>query len=208
MSLTFIKQSPILFIKGAFKQDCKTLDQLIEEKYLGDDSVEDDVIKFDKPPKYFTTLENWPQSLNINCPTCNANCQTQDSPLYAIPKSFEKNGRIPLLGMIFNSKECAAKFIKTYLKNSEIYHNYLLKLHNKITKENRVVAIQPAGDHWEIESYGGDRKLKDWLMLQHANDKQFCKQVMEISKKSTSYVESESYHSRQEDLYSEDTGHY
>lgn len=226
--MSLMKSKPILFLKGTFKSDCKNLDQLIEEKYS--ESINDNFIqpKYDKPPKYFESLDKWPKSLNIICPICTKSCINQDGPLYAIPKGFDSNGKIPLFGVIFNTPVCAAKFISIYLSNSEIFKNYLLSFHTLLTQDIRKIEFLPTGDHWEIDFYGGDRTVDDWLKIQIYNDQIFYKLFKPDDTKSKSKSKSKSSKIKkeisdddiedleqriyehmgcQEDLYSEDTGY-
>jgi hypothetical protein len=221
-------QKPILFLKGTFKSDCKSLDQLVEERFsenIKDQGYEKPL--YDKVPKYFETTEKWPKSLNLNCPICTKSCLTPDGPLYAIPKGFDSNGKIPIFGIIFNTPVCAAKFISIYQKDSEVYKQYLLKFHNIITGEDRKIEFIPTSDLWEISCYGGDRDLNDWLKIQVYNDNIYYKQFQpsetsKLSKSRFSKTKSKSNNDDseeedlirmyehmgcQEDLHSEDTGY-
>jgi hypothetical protein len=160
------KLSKILFIKGVFLNNCTPIDDLFEQQLMDQITADKPIIKYDKLPSTFTSIDKWTKTVNIQCWNCNLMFDT--IPVF-IPLSVEvvscDNYNIGVEGC-FCSFTCASYFID--IKYKKIYDNInkknMLKLLWKIFHKstNMIKFFSNAPCKYNMIHYGGDRSIKDF----------------------------------------------
>lgn len=154
------RTSAMLFIPGVLKKDCKTADDMMEER-LRCNMVIKDTRVFDQIPILFTTLDRWPTSTNLMCWWCHR--AFRDRPWF-VPKSIEPNVVQPTDNRAcvispegnFCTAHCAAAFITAHYYGADRYNRHtMLKYVYRVFTGKNVVEILPSPPPYELLNYGG-----------------------------------------------------
>ena len=83
MEIDSYRPPNILFLLGCFVDECHTVEDLFDERVLNASTTPDNIlnvqlIDYDKIPKKFTGVEEWPKTTNLKCWLCDFN-------FYSIP---------------------------------------------------------------------------------------------------------------------------
>jgi hypothetical protein len=148
-----------LLIRGVYLNDCKSIDDLLEEHLLGAETIElEDVYVYDKLPLTYTGLSTWPMSTNLVCWHCAR--QFSGIPLF-VPKSIEPigDGKFAMSREgCFSSWACAAAYID--LQYPRVVDNANRKNMLKFLYRNMIgrpiADIPSAPPIFHTERYGGD----------------------------------------------------
>lgn len=134
------KSRKILFLQGIYLSKCQNEYEIAHEKFDVDQGDTPDGDAIDVIPSYFTTKEDWPIGLNIDCWTCGNSCENK---LVSIPTTFDlqksKNG---ILGG-FDAWTCASFHIHHFIdkKNKDKYQRNLKNFYNHMEPIKRISEI-------------------------------------------------------------------
>ena len=66
------KTPKILFIKGVFAENCKQMDELLEERLLDEEDAQEETLKpiFTGLPQLYYGMDKWVTNCNIKCHNC------------------------------------------------------------------------------------------------------------------------------------------
>lgn len=167
MDLSDYEPPNVLFLRGCFLSDCKSIEDKFDEKLLNEGSYgntyEIKNTTYDKIPKTFTSLESWKKSTNLKCWYCD--CTFESVPLF-IPKNVEKDGSMGVLGN-FCSWNCASSHINLHFDSDQKWEKcLLLKLLYRDFTGDEINEILPAPNKTEMIQYGGKKtpqQFKDEL---------------------------------------------
>lgn len=144
----------IIFLKGVFVKDLTTTVQDMFYDTLNESIVIAETIKYDKFPRKFINLENWPKTLNILCYNCDLTYDTLPIPvgenmkLYGTEPHFDVNE----VCCCFN---CAMSLVsKSTHKKWEKEQN-LITLY-QIMKGKPPKVIEEAPSRYKMKKYGGE----------------------------------------------------
>ena len=157
----------ILFLKGCFLDDCKSVEDLFDQKLLTASQADVDFytkdIKYDKIPTVFENLDTWPKSTNIKCWVCD--CVFYTRPIF-IPSSIDRDNKMDTEGN-FCFWGCAALYINLHYNTEERWekHAMLRKLFTVFTGET-IKEIVPAIPKTEMVQYGGKKTIKEFSNYQ------------------------------------------
>ena len=158
------KVPKILFIRSVFIKDCVLIDDIFEQQLI--DRLDEDevkVIKFDKMPSIFTTLNNWIKKINIRCWFCDLNFDT--SPVF-IPRLIEPSGGGYTIGTegCFCTFSCAMAHINVHYP--KIYDNVrkrdMLKFLYKMFNNSKIREILASPSRYEMIHYGGSLDIHQY----------------------------------------------
>jgi len=156
----------ILFIKNVYLKDCIKMDDLFEQKLIDENTIDPSITGYEKYkllPLFFTSLETWPTTTNINCWYCSLTFDT--IPIF-IPTSIEMSGSQLIFGRegCFCSFSCAKTYIDIYYSN--IRHNVnkynMLELLFKEIYGRKPRDIKPAPHHHTMLQYGGNLSAQEY----------------------------------------------
>lgn len=167
------KAPNILWLHSVSINDCALIEDLQDEKIVesalirgrvADDEEDPDAISYDRIPKMFTTLEEWPLKTNIKC--WDSGLTFDGPPRFIGTHLIEtETGDIHMetLGnfMTFNN---AAAWIDVMMKGSRQSEarDMLMRAYYHMTGE-RVNYIAPAPPRTKMEEYGGDWSVEKYL---------------------------------------------
>ena len=167
----------ILFIKGCYIKDCKTIDQLFETQILEKIVHHKPIIKYDTIPSTFTSLREWPTTVNIHCWYCSL---TFDTVPVFIPKVIEPSIRnaseytIATHGC-FCSFNCAIAYNNLHnvnlCKNIQVMDMILFIY--KIFNNGNTHEIYESPNKYTLTKYGGlltPGEYKDQINILHTNE--------------------------------------
>jgi len=146
-----------LFINNVFINDCMTLDDLFEQKFINKfTNSHEDKILYDSIPSVFTSIDDWPKETNLKCWKCHLNFTTM--PIF-IPKLIEKmyDKLIIYTKGCFCSFTCAMSYINLYNSNicDKITEKQKLLLLYKIFYKKNIYDIKESPCIYNLEYYGG-----------------------------------------------------
>jgi hypothetical protein len=160
-----ICQPNILFLRGCFLSDCKTIEDLFDARLMVGECNRNNFEEFkeldyDKIPKIFTGTEDWVKQTNLKCWYCDLNFH--NIPIF-IPTSLEDSdksnsicGNMDVMGN-FCSWNCATGYINTYYTSDTKWeYHELLKLLYKIFTGNIVEDIIESPPKTKMVQYGGN----------------------------------------------------
>lgn len=168
----------LLFLSGIKLDDYKPIEDIFEERLNeqtnGNDpenALEEDEYPYDKIPKSFTTLDEWPISTNLHC----WECDTQhDNRPWPKPIEFLDNSKISVEGS-FCSANCVARYIIVHTHSCEERLKLLDMLniiYYQFTGKN-TYSVLPAPSKTEKKRYGGE-----------LDDNQFAEKIRALDAKS------------------------
>jgi hypothetical protein len=167
INMDYIKEfkvPKILFIRGIFLKDCIHIDDIFEQQLIDRlDEEEIKVMKFDKIPTVFTSLDTWLKKVNIRCWFCDLNFET--IPVF-IPKLIEPASSGYTIGTegCFCTFSCAMAYINLYYP--KIYDNVrkhdMLKFLYKMFHDSKVREILASPSRHEMFQYGGSLEIHQY----------------------------------------------
>lgn len=110
--------------------------------------------EYEKSPKTFSNIDNWPKSTNIKCWYCNFNFENMP---IAIPKNVHHtpNGKIYDMQGVFCSFNCAKAFLDTTTLDQRWDKYEMLKNFYFIINKKKITDITPSPYKYDMEQYGG-----------------------------------------------------
>jgi len=164
----------ILFLQGVFKTDCKRMEDILQDRLLGDSPS--NLTTYIKMPAVFTGLENWPKYTNILCNICSRSFKTfpwfepqSIDPISTgdvgkilrpeeVKKSITKKDFSIVPKGVFCSCHCVEKNIrtKTVDLSEKRDKQEMLKFLYEIVTGKSVKEILPSPDPTDMVQYGGD----------------------------------------------------
>lgn len=175
-SLQRKKRLGILFLQGVFKNDCKKMEDIFQDRLMSEHVPQKDAVVYDKMPAVFTGVKKWPKYTNILCNRCTREFNTFPwfEPQSVDPISIGKVGEfinpsdkknkinrqsysIVPKG-VFCSCHCVVANIFNKTKNLAEQHNKIsmLKLVYKLVTGKSIFEILPSPDPTEMVQYGGN----------------------------------------------------
>ena len=161
----------ILFFQGCSLCDCRTTDDMCDEqmlKRLEENELDLRIVIYDKLPKKFTGMQDWPETTNLRCWTCDNNFI---SPPVFIPESIDRStsvigyGDISTIGN-FCTWNCASRYIATYYNgNNRWEKDAMLRLMYKIMTGLDIDIIQPSPPKTIMVQYGGTITQKEYYQM-------------------------------------------
>lgn len=158
----------VLFLQGVFKKDYKRMEDIFQDRLLVEQPAE--VKTYDKLPVNFTTLADWPKSVNLKCWWCHMGFKgrpwfepqsiepinTNDSHGIKSTKPVKKQISVPPRG-VFCTANCASAYIRGHTKDLAECHNRIamLKYIYEIFTGKKIPDIQPSPPPTEMLCYGG-----------------------------------------------------
>lgn len=193
-TITEYDEPNILFFKGVFpeKYDFDTMftNKIMESVRMDDttyDYEQDEQLPmftpFDKMPTEFTTIADWPKTVNINCWWCNR--KQKCSPKF-IPKKIDVGtGNMTPHGS-FDTFFCAAAYIDVYIDDRERQEKQrMLKILYKKMTGLHVIYIPRAPSPFDMIQYGYGVATPD----------SYGKKLSSLSQLMKTYTESPALHS-------------
>ena len=170
--------SGILFLRGVYKKDCKSFEDIFQDRLMHDEFPESETkcIKvYDEIPIKFTSLESWKKKSNNKCWRCHRNFETRPwfEPQSIEPVSHGKVGNfIPKKSMKkvndernvsivargnFCSPNCVCANIHLHTKTLEERLNKIdmLKYVYEIFTGRAITDIQPSPNPTIMKAYNG-----------------------------------------------------
>lgn len=164
-------QPNILFLRGCFLSDCKTIEDIFDARLMIGESDKNSFeefkeIKYDKIPKTFTGVENWIKQTNLKCWFCDLNFY--NAPVF-IPTSLEDSanstsvcGNMDVMGN-FCSWNCAAGYINIhYTDDRKWEYHELLKILYKTFTGKSIEDIIESPPKTKMVQYGGNMTQLDY----------------------------------------------
>ena len=191
-----VKLSNILYIRGVFKDKSKSLESIIDSKFMNNEEVTiiDTPPVYEELPSLFTTVEAWPTSTVFKCWTCNGSC---DGRPITIITSFDKDklGNLECYRVgCFNTWPCAAFHIEFFMNNNETLKIYLCKLYEIFNGREHRGDIKSAMPPWTMTEYGGTYARKEYYRLNESRDKKFNAATASYEKYGTSHQKNNDPH--------------
>jgi predicted nucleic acid-binding Zn finger protein len=156
MNIVDFEEPYILHLKGVSLSDIITLEDIFNERITSEETSIPKEEHWDQLRKVFTSLEDWPKTINIRCWHCTL--KFKSVPWFIITGE-SVNGSFNVKGN-FCSCGCLMGFVlKNYSRREhfDIFHN-VGKLYTMITgKRNN--NILPAPDIYNLEMYGGTSSM-------------------------------------------------
>ena len=172
MNLDSYDQPNILFLRGCFLSDCKSIEDMFDARVMDEAMPEGKLyeskeIEYDTLAKKFTTLEAWASTTNLKCWTCDCNFYT--IPIF-VPNNIERAkdstklcGSMDVIGN-FCSWNCASHHINIYFTGSKRWekHEFLKVLYKIFTGGVITEDIAPSPPKTNMVQYGGSQTLEEY----------------------------------------------
>lgn len=181
-SLDEYTQRNILFLKGVFKKDCTSIEDIFdnriteESEFIAGNDAFINENKYDKIEKKFVNLKSWHSSVNIKCWSC---CLQFDNVPVFIPTSIDQPseeseyGEMDVLG-VFCSFNCAVWYIERHCEEERKWeYKNMLKILFKIFKGKDINEIKPSKDRWCMVQYGGNMNPNEYREHIYNIDKEY-----------------------------------
>lgn len=165
----------VLFLQGVYKTDCDRIEDFFHSRLLHE--TEKSVKIFDKMPLLFTSVKEWPISINLLCWNCSRPFKTRPwfepqsiNPVssgkvgeYVAAADLVKSGkiihdyRINAKGC-FCSPNCAMRYIIVHSKSlaERLDKTAMLLFVYKIFTNQSITGIEPSPSVYELQQYGGE----------------------------------------------------
>lgn len=174
----------ILCLKGITLKDYKPIEDVFDEKVLGEvggegGGADQSPLPLDKIPETFTSMEDWPMSTDLRCWSCTF---TFAGPPRFVPTSIRgercESGERTVIATKGNfcTFNCAARYIDDY--PGQISPEKRWRMRDQLLLAYyffhglRVQHIEPAPKKTRLTSYGGDLTEDEFLALMREIDPQ------------------------------------
>jgi len=174
MSISDLKivRRNILFLKGIYKKDCNSMEEMftnqLMDKFKESDSNDRyvDVI-YDTIPTTFTTVDKWVKSTNLKCWNCDCNFSNMPCfiPISLDPSKHGKEYTMDVYGN-FCSFPCAASHINSNFRDDLWNKRMLLKiLYSKFHGGKKIIEIPDAPSKTMMQQYGGTINVAEYRKM-------------------------------------------
>lgn len=141
-------QSKILFLSGVYKRDCKTIDDVVVEKFDDAEPVSETPQIIPLPDYYDKKI--WPTEMTAPCPLCGVRASTP--PLTVI--TFVSKIGNQHNGLQFNLPTCVAFFIQTFMNNDDKLKLNLIWFLRDLTGAKIYGEIITGIPPWQVRDFG------------------------------------------------------
>lgn len=166
-----LKLPVIIFLPGVYKSDCKSLNDIEDEKWimqLAETQETADSVAAAEPqeslPAFFTTPDKWPKKSALRCSTCRGTCTTYPKIIIqSIGREKDGSYKCQHMGLPFDTYPCAAHYIKYYLENSHELRLHLRFFYTQMEGKSRYGDIVPARSLLLLTDYNGPVERAAWI---------------------------------------------
>lgn len=172
-----LKTPRILYLKGVFVADCKSLNDVVDEKFMNEFDLTADDMKVNVGsqgaglPRFYEGCAKWPSKMTAACATCSIKADVAPKTiLKMIEKDKSGAPRCPHNSLQFHSWPCAAYHIKYFMGNDQRYKLNLAYLYEELEGKKHVGEIEAAQPIWLMTQYGGPYLPADWDKMNDVAD--------------------------------------
>jgi hypothetical protein len=162
MSISEFKEQNILFLKGIHIEDIVSVEDIYQQELLNNIDETTVEIIYDKIPKHFTTLDDWPKSTNLRCWFCSLKFKTIPWFIIENVNHTSEGSKFDIKGN-FCSCGCLLGFVKINYNERNDFDIYrsINKLYT-IFYNKKISEIKPSPNQYILKIYGGDYTIDDY----------------------------------------------
>lgn len=190
----------VLFLPGIYKSDFQKFDDMVNDKILSENPVQQNIITYDKIPTLFTTLTAWPKNVNLLCWRCTRLIKKRpwfepqsiepisDNTTGIIGKMLAENdlkNSINTKGVcmsasgVFCSCNCVQAYINIYSRDiaDKLNKTEMLKYEYEIFNGKKIPDIQPSPSPTIMIQFGGDKTENEYQQIIDSLDAAYIREL-------------------------------
>jgi len=170
----------VLFLRNAFLKECRTADDLAEERWIGDGLTSDyaPAIKYTKIPRVFRDFATWPKSTNLHCCWCTLPYTGIPIPFVTGIERVNSDAAEFIVdidpSLQFSSFNCYLAYINMHSRSisERITRMNMAKLIYRMFHNEFPTVITPAISPTRMKHFGGDLSIDEYRAIVANVDKQ------------------------------------